>query len=490
MVSWPASGALASCGAPARLLETGLRRDRAAAVVVATALFTIYLANGRVSGTHDAHANACLAATFASEGRLSVSPSEGPNCLEPSCYSFGRSIRVDARSGAPLFVSIYGPGSGLTAAPIAFALRVVRGDFRGDLAAVGLAGKIAASLLCALTVALVLLTLRTWVPLPAATALAFAYGLGTTVWSASSQALWQHAPASFFLAAGIWAWIRGHGTLPSIAAAGFALAAAVTCRPTVAVFLVAVGIAASVSGWRECLTFASGAVPPIVALAIYNAQMFGSPFRFGYLDASESGRFWQTPLLEGLAGIVVSPSRGLLVYTPFLAVALWGAVAAWRSAEYAVLRPLTVGVLALLLIHAKWTYWWGGYSYGPRILGELLVPLVLLLAPMVAAMSRSPVRRNGFAALILWSVAVEAVGVATNGGEWNARVASENGVPVRMSIDDPRYRWRLWSIHDSQIASEVALLACGLRRVITHGEGTCGSGPAGGERAHGGRGAL
>jgi hypothetical protein len=463
-------------GPPATPPATGT--DRLTAAAIAVALFAIYSANGRISVAHDPHANACLAATFAGEGRLSFSASARPSCFEPGCYSYTPSMRADARTGERLFVSQYGPGAGLTAAPVALALRAVWGEFRGDPVAVGLAGKIAASLLCALTAALIFLVLRTWAQFAAAVGLALAYGLATTVWSASSQALWQHAPSSFFLAVGVWATIRRPGSAPHAALAGLALAVAVTCRPTMAVFLLPVGIAMlGTGGRRPFLAFVAGTAPILAALALHNAYFFGSPFRFGYLDASDSGRWWATPLLHGLAAVLVSPSRGLLIYTPFLVAGFAGAIAAWRHPEYAPLRPYGVGALALLIVHAKWTYWWGGHSYGPRILGEILVPLVVLIAPVLAAISRTSTRRTAFAAAVLWSLAVQAVGVAISSSSWNARPAREGGRTVRMDIDDPRYRWRLWSLRDNQLAYEVGLLACGFTRTLAGGDGSCATEP-------------
>jgi hypothetical protein len=75
---------------------------------------------------------------------------------------------------------------------------------------------------------------------------------------------------------------------------------------------------------------------------------------------------WQTPVWIGAAGLMISPSRGLLIYTPFLAAAFAEALIAWREARYARMRFLTVAIPALWLVAFVWFDWWGGWTYGYR----------------------------------------------------------------------------------------------------------------------------
>ncbi|MDP8257180.1 MAG: hypothetical protein P9M14_15655 [Candidatus Alcyoniella australis] len=68
-----------------------------------------------------------------------------------------------------------------------------------------LAAKFSASLFTALSAALVLLILRRSGHRPGvALFAAVVYGLATSSWSISSQSLWQHGFAQFWLALGLW----------------------------------------------------------------------------------------------------------------------------------------------------------------------------------------------------------------------------------------------------------------------------------------------
>ena len=40
----------------------------------------------------------------------------------------------------------------------------------------------------------------------------------------------------------------------------------------------------------------------------------------------------------GLLGLLVSPSRGMLVYSPVLAFAFWGALRVWRNDRFRALQ--------------------------------------------------------------------------------------------------------------------------------------------------------
>jgi hypothetical protein len=62
---------------------------------------------------------------------------------------------------------------------------------------------------------------------------------------------------------------------------------------------------------------------------------------------------FHTPLWQGLTGILVSPSRGLFVYTPIMLFAAIGAGRVWRVESPPWLRFLVVGVALHMLLYAK-----------------------------------------------------------------------------------------------------------------------------------------
>jgi hypothetical protein len=406
-------------------------------------------------------------------------------------YYLVRSTRKTA-DGQDVYVDTFGPGAGLTALPVMAAVELV-GDPSRDPALMWYAAKLVAAMLVAGSAVFVFLTARRFTTNLRSAALAGAYGLGTCVWSVSSQALWQHGPNEFFLAMGTYFLFRSRKEGPRRALwpvlCGLALAAAAACRPTSVLVAVAVGLYLLVADRRAMGWFVLGALPIAAALAGYNTYYLGAPWSFGQaqvghqvaINKTGSPQLWTTPLLTGLAGLMVSPSRGLLVFSPVVLVSAVGIARMWRRA-YAPLAPLLAGMLGLWVMAFKWFDWWGGWCYGYRPLVDTMPLLAMLAIPALDWLFR---RRWALAAagvLLAWSVLVQVVGAyAYDVVGWNgltvrwevyfrgqqapAVVYSQERVeevdrtypnvqrilPIIVDIDRPEHRDRLWSVRDSQI---------------------------------------
>ena len=279
--------------------------------------------------------------------------------------------------------------------------------------------KLAASLMAALSVAFVYLAARAMAspadghgPLVAA----LTYMAATTTWSVSSQGLWGHAPAQLGLAVALFA-LAGSPTGLRLGVAGLVAGLMVASRPTSAVAAAILGAYALCRRPRASLWYWAVAVTVLFAVFAHNLTTFGS-WQGGYawinrshdvLHGVKGGAAWSTPLASGLAGILVSPNRGLLVYSPVLALGLaglgWGA---WRRGGLFTPAALLVG--ATLLLFGHYSVWWGGHTFGPRLLGDILPAVALGFVPMWRRLWRPGVGRVLAVLLLSWSVAVQAVG--------------------------------------------------------------------------------
>ena len=483
------------------LLDTDrTRRDALWAGAIVLALTAVYVANRDFVVGNDSTGNVSLAVNLIEEGRVSFTPTGDPahfrwRLAPPSNrvlegilsgdtpiggvpastlwaqgrltpvsghYYVVRTVRSHPATGEPVFVNTFGPGAALAAVPVLAVARAFSGDLRQNPEVTWHAAKVAASILVAFSAAFLYLAARVWVSPAVALLVALGYGLGTCVWSVSSQALWQHPAAEFFLSLGALFLVRATGDRrrPWLAA-GLALSCAAACRPPDVVF------ALSVLGWlawtrsRALVAFLAGCAPPVAALAAYNTWFFGRPWSFGQTGAGAgvaiyktgSPDLWQTPILTGLAGTLLSPSRGLLVYSPVLALGLAGAVLAWRSERFASLRPLALGGVLLIVLESKWFDWWGGWTYGYRRLVDLAPVLALLSVPALGWVLAARWRAVVASAMLAGSVGVQAVGAFAYAPQgWNAR-PGRDGEPL--DIDQPRHRHRLWSWSDSQIPYQI-----------------------------------
>ena len=227
---------------------------------------------------------------------------------------------------------------------------------------------------------------------------------GTGVVPLLGHSLWQHTGAALCFAVAAWALLSLHGNARA-AVAGFAAGAAVACRHVDAIlaagFLLA--LAAEDRDWPKA--FAAAALPVALAAA-YNVAMFASPFATGY-GAEAAGGWMRTwyDILEGETGILFSPARGLLVYSPVLLLAI---AALLRPPDGVLcprgLRVIGWTVLAYTAVMGCWWSWHGGFAPGPRMLSDALPFLALGLAAATRTL-KTPLRRAAAAALVALSLA-------------------------------------------------------------------------------------
>lgn len=367
-------------------------------------------------------------------------------------------VRSRASTGEPLFVGVFGPFPGLIALPVV-ALAQMFGARLWDQVPMVASAKLTAAALVAGSVVLIYLIALAYLPARHAALLATAYGAGTCVWAISSQALWQQTAELFFLALGAFFLVRVPTPAWRGALAGLAFSMAAACRPTAAFVALLVGAWLAFSDRRALAAFALSALPLAAAVAAFNQYYFGSPFDFGQLAAGAriaqyktgSPELWQTPVWVGAAGLLASPSRGLFVYSPFLAMGIAGAVLAWREERYRPLRVLTLAVPALWLPAFAWFDWWGGWTFGYRPIVDSVPLLAVLCIPVLARVLGHPLWRGALAVALAWSVFVQALGAfAYSPWGWDARLV-DAARGERASIDLPAYRHRLWSFSDWQI---------------------------------------
>ena len=391
------------------------------------ALF-IYNANGRWTGADDTIPARLLPYSLLKEANFD---------LDEFRFIYAHGVPGYLIQAGRHIVSTYPPGAALLALP--FYLLPVLGGVAPELNVWGSlidVEKLAAATLTAMSVALMYATLRRLIHRKAAFLLSVIYAFGTSAFSISSQALWQHGPSQLLLAASLYCLVRGMDQPKWVPFSGVTLGGAVLCRPTI--LLVAVPLATYVfhAHRKQSSLFTLFVLPPAAFFLLYNYWYFGSATRVGYDQGFFSVAVWNTPFFEGLAGILASPSRGLFVYSPVFLFSIGGAVIAWRSSGKLLYRYVSLAVVAVIALYGKWPIWWGGWSFGPRLLADLAPLLTLLMVPTYQRLATIPPMRGTLYALAAVSITVHVLG-AFAPGVWSPG-------------DDPRSR-RLWSWADGEL---------------------------------------
>ncbi|MBN1656532.1 MAG: glycosyltransferase family 39 protein [Deltaproteobacteria bacterium] len=381
-----------------------------------------------------------------------------------------------------VYVNTYGPVSGLTLLPLSALLYFVDRNIGEKEELLLSAAKLHASALVAISAIFIFLIAARFVSTGQALLITFSYALGTCVWSISSQNIWQQTVNLFFIVIGIYFLIKVEKHSAFGALSGLMFGAAMACRMTSLLLLVSVFVYLCIYHRRSAVYFALTSALFPACIAWYNYYFFDSPFTFGQsvvgkelaLEKTGIEDVWQTPLWYGALGQLISPSRGLFVFSPFLAFSLWGIFRIWcrpiaslgaankeaadspahsrtpaepaqseRAApdesdrggrrlsmeqaagvasddrriashridtNYRVFRPLTVGAIAIACMQFKWFDWWGGWTYGYRPLVDLVPLLMIFMIPVISVVVRNKLLLSIYSVTLAWSVFVQALG--------------------------------------------------------------------------------
>ena len=206
----------------------------------------------------------------------------------------------------------------------------------------------------------------------------FAYGM----------LLFSHALAAFALFGGwVLLFTDTFGRRPLLAGAMMGLA--VLSEYTSAVVAIIFVVCAGFSSRKDLLRFMAGGFPFLVVLLLYNQIAFGNPFNVSYTFTehadyralARSGLFGvHAPSAGTMALLLFDLSRGLLVLSPVLLVAAFGAKEARRQAGGIAFWSLILAPIALLLVFGGYPYWHGGWGIGARYLVPALPFVVFLIA--------------------------------------------------------------------------------------------------------------
>jgi hypothetical protein len=357
-------------------------RDRGAYVLQFFLCFFVLLSSGRIASSDAGH-QLQASVMFALTGRLgddgrSGGPSNDAWVRAPN----GRLYQAHDIGNIVLMLPAAWVGSWLSPAPPAEDIRNPPALSRVGMS---LTGAFVASLGCYWLFRLFALV---WSE-RAAFLLALAFPT-TTIFIAYARAAWDVMPAAALMC-GVLSYsallLRGERPTRSAAMVALTLGAACSFRFSLGPFILpaACGVFAAARRW---LSVRSLVISAAIFLAVmlpsltYNNIRTGSPLRPATASAQylEGNNALTGSIPSGLAGLLVSPNRGLFASSPILLFAL-AMPFLWRrlpSDQRTLLIWYGGGAFAYTLLIAKMANW-GAFGWGPRYLIPVL-PVVFLAA--------------------------------------------------------------------------------------------------------------
>ncbi|MDD5528779.1 MAG: glycosyltransferase family 39 protein [bacterium] len=130
--------------------------------------------------------------------------------------------------------------------------------------------------------------------------------------------------------------------------------------------------------YKNIFIYLGALLPFLLFIAWYNYVRFHSIFETGYAKQWQNSNVFpfSNPFFYGLYGLLFSPIKGLLFYTPVIILA----VIFWKlfHRKDRNLSLLFAGIIIFyILFYAKSIFWDGGWCWGTRLLLPIL-PLVIL----------------------------------------------------------------------------------------------------------------
>lgn len=273
--------------------------------------------------------------------------------------------------------------------------------------------------------------------------------LGSSISSTMGTALWSTNFGVVFILLTLLLIVRAapdRAAQPNPYLLGSLLFAAYFSRPSTAIFII---VTLLYLFWQHRPLFWRAALPALGFFLLFllaNWLTFGRPIPY-YQTSALLKAAQPTDYAAAIYGVLFSPSRGLFIFSPMFLLVFVGGLLAWgRIQDKNLLTYCLAWITLQLLSLPLFTRWWGGWSYGPRLLTELVPAFalltILLWREVVPAVERG--RRIVFAAVFLL-FGLPAIFIHSVQGLHNIHTARWNFDGMGVNIDaHPQYAldWR------------------------------------------------
>lgn len=258
-----------------------------------------------------------------------------------------------------------------------FGLSAVSADGSYNFAGEVMLEKVIAAFLMSVSACVFYLTSRVTLSRSLSVVIALVGAFATPVLSTASRAMWAHTWLLLLLSCVVlmlWQGIRQKKP-PNPILLATVVAWMYFVRPTASISIIAASCIVFMYFRSVFVAYALTGVAWLIGFLIYSQYNFDS-FLPSYYAASRIG---SATVLHALVGNVLSPGRGLFVYSPFV-VSIFFALFVFRAflKDRLIVFWAVIAIILHWLVVSSFPHWWGGHSYGPRFMTDVVPWLILL----------------------------------------------------------------------------------------------------------------
>ena len=199
---------------------------------------------------------------------------------------------------------------------------------------------------------------------------------------------------------------------------GLLLFLAYFCRPTAALFILTTFAYVFLKNRRAFIKMAVTSTFLFGLLVLFSMVEFNAFLPYYY----KVGRLDNPISISAVYGSLLSPSRGLFVFSPYLLLPFIGLILygkqlykeafAWFGAIWF--------ALYVMVISSRFDKWWGGWSFGPRLLTDAL-PALFIITVLVwkKALTNPPKWQREILAISFVVLAISGIFINTKQGLYN-----------------------------------------------------------------------
>ncbi len=411
-----------------------------ALAVAVTAVFLLHLLSPSDYSGADSRFSLFLSQAILDTGSLRLDSMEAHVPLDPSDY------RLFETNGHIYYNFPF--GSSIFALPFVWAANHLLGihilSTQVESSAMNLIAAVVMAVLFMLLVAIGRIFLGKWTAL----ALSMIVMLGSSLTSSLGTSLWNLNFTLLFYAFSLWLILRfetGQDKSVHPIALGGSLFAAFLSRPTAAIFILLVLVYLLWRDWRQFIITAVTASLLLLGFSLIIHREIGMWLLPYYTPSRLEGS--GSPMWLVWYGLLFSPGRGLFVFSPIFLIPLLVLPQNGRSWSR---KPFFWLAVTWIVLHiastATFPSWWGGASYGPRLLTDIVPAFYLLLLLWAQAVEKEGKSLWQTAAgCLLLLFAVVSLFINSYAALFNSHTIDWNGTNMLPNVDntpDALLDWR------------------------------------------------